>query len=36
MPVSGITHLIVNSPYEEPKHHWHYHREVSVMYSTSG
>jgi len=25
---SGITHLIVNSPYDEPKHHWHYHRET--------
>ena len=28
MPAKGITHLIVNSPYEEPKHHWHYHRET--------
>ena len=25
---SGITHLIVNSPYDEPKAHWHYHRET--------
>ena len=25
---SGITHLIVNSPYAEPKAHWHYHRET--------
>jgi len=25
---SGITHLIVNSPYDEPKHHWHYHRDT--------
>ena len=24
----GITHLIVNSPYDEPRHHWHYHRET--------
>lgn len=28
MSVKGITHLIVNSPYDEPKHHWHYHRET--------
>jgi type III restriction enzyme len=25
---SGITHLIINSPYDEPKQHWHYHRET--------
>ena len=25
---AGITHLIVNSPYDEPKAHWHYHRET--------
>ena len=25
---TGLTHLIVNSPYEEPKHHWLYHRET--------
>ena len=25
---SGITHLIVNSPYDEPKHHWLYRRET--------
>lgn len=25
---SGLTHLIVNSPYDEPKHHWHYQRET--------
>src|ERR1035437_6083733 len=28
MPATGITHLIVNSPYDEPKHHWHYLRET--------
>ena len=28
MSTKGITHLIVNSPYDEPKHHWHYHRET--------
>jgi len=22
MATKGITHLIVNSPYDEPKHHW--------------
>jgi type III restriction enzyme len=25
---SAITHLIVNSPYDEPKHHGHFHRET--------
>ncbi len=24
----GITHLIINSPYEEPKHYWSYERET--------
>jgi len=24
----GIAHLIVNSPYDEPKYHWLYHRET--------
>lgn len=28
MSSSGITHLIINSPYEEPRQHWHYHRET--------
>ena len=28
MASKGITHLIVNSPYDEPKHHWHYQRET--------
>jgi len=28
MASKGITHLIVNSPYDEPKVHWHYHRET--------
>ena len=23
-----IDRLIVNSPYDEPKHHWHYHRDT--------
>jgi len=27
MPATGITHLIINSPYEEPRCHWHYRRE---------
>ena len=27
----GLTHLIVNSPYEEPKHHWHYQRETQTF-----
>ena len=25
---SGITHLIINSPFEEPTQHWHYRRET--------
>jgi type III restriction enzyme len=32
----GITHLIVNSPYDEPKHHWHYHRETRRFSLKSG
>jgi hypothetical protein len=24
----GLTHLLVNSPYDKPKHLWHYHRET--------
>lgn len=28
MPTSGITHLIINSPYEVPRRHWLYHRET--------
>ena len=28
---SGLTHLIVNSPYDQPKHHWHYHRETQTF-----
>src|SRR5476651_645891 len=28
MASKGITHLIINSPYDEPKQHWHYHRET--------
>ena len=27
MPDTTIKHLIINSPYEEPKHHWLYQRE---------
>src|SRR4030095_9115246 len=23
-----ITHLIINTPYEEPRQHWHYQRET--------
>ncbi len=28
MSASGITHLIINSPFAEPKRHWHYQRET--------
>jgi type III restriction enzyme len=31
MPASGITHLIVNAPYEEPKRHWLYRRETRTF-----
>jgi type III restriction enzyme len=31
MASKGITHLIVNSPYDEPKHHWHYQRETQTF-----
>lgn len=27
MSASGITHLIINSPFEKPERHWHYQRE---------
>jgi len=33
---SGITHLIVNSPYDEPKHHWHYHRDTLTFPNPQG
>lgn len=28
MTAKGITHLIINSPFVEPKRHWQYHREL--------
>lgn len=28
MDSAGITHLIINSPFEEPSSHWHYTRET--------
>jgi type III restriction enzyme len=28
MPSQTISHLIINSPYEEPSQHWYYHRET--------
>lgn len=31
MANKGLTHLIVNSPYDEPRHHWHYHRETQTF-----
>ncbi len=36
MAASGITHLIVNSPYEEPKYHWHYDRETRTFDQRDG
>jgi len=28
MTASGITQLIINSPYEKPQRHWRYERET--------
>lgn len=36
MANKGITHLIVNSPCDEPKHHWLYHREKQKFTLESG
>jgi type III restriction enzyme len=36
MSAKGITHLIVNSPYDEPKHHWLYHRETQKFTLEAG
>ncbi|MBI3853027.1 MAG: hypothetical protein HY298_22480 [Verrucomicrobia bacterium] len=36
MATKGITHLIVNSPYDEPKHHWQYHRETQKFSLKAG
>jgi type III restriction enzyme len=31
MTASGITQLIINSPYEEPQRHWRYERETRTF-----
>jgi len=31
MSTKGLTHLIVNPPYDEPKHPCHYHRETQTF-----
>ncbi len=31
MEKTTIDRLIINSPYEEPKHHWHYERETRLF-----
>jgi type III restriction enzyme len=36
MATSGITHLIINSPFEEPKRHWHYQRETQKFLLKDG
>ena len=36
MTSKGIQHLIVNSPYAEPKHHWLYHRETLTFSLEAG
>src|ERR1035437_9269137 len=36
MASKGIQHLIVNSPYAEPKHHWLYHVETKGFTLESG
>lgn len=36
MASSGITHLIVNSPFGEPKRHWYYQRETQTFLLKEG
>jgi len=36
MPKATIDHLIINSPYEEPKHHWSYDRESRTFDLAAG
>ncbi|HLI47528.1 MAG TPA: DEAD/DEAH box helicase family protein [Chthonomonas sp.] len=36
MPQSSITHLVINSPYEEPTKHWHYHRDRQMFELVEG
>jgi type III restriction enzyme len=36
MSQSKIDHLIINSPFEEPKYHWHYEREKRTFEKRQG
>ena len=36
MARTTIDHLIINSPYEEPKHHWSYDRESRTFDLSQG
>jgi len=36
MAQSGIDHLIINSPFEEPKTHWHYDRPTRAFTKAEG
>jgi type III restriction enzyme len=36
MPRTTIDHLIINSPYEEPRHHWRYDREARAFELVAG
>jgi type III restriction enzyme len=36
MDSTGITHLIINSPFEEPSSHWHYTRETRSFSHEAG
>ena len=36
MARTSIDHLIINSPYEEPKHYWSYDRETRTFDQKEG
>jgi len=36
MESAGITHLIINSPFEEPSSHWSYNRETRTFSREAG
>jgi type III restriction enzyme len=36
MPRTTIDRLIINSPYEEPKYHWHYDRKTRTLELVEG
>ena len=36
MPCTTVDRLIINSPYEEPRHHWRYDREARAFELVAG